>query len=116
MRTGALVLLAQHCVESADESADWSLYAFWLASCTTGAPPPPHEPQPSFRTTGPPPASCDAFCVVWFLLPAAEMADELLVCSTEPSSPSEPMRTGMLTFFGWSCSDVADESADWWLY
>ena len=33
---GGVGVAAQHCVESADESADWSLYAFWLASCTTG--------------------------------------------------------------------------------
>ena len=50
MRTGALVFCAQHCVDSADESAVWSLYAFCLASCTTGPPPPPHlSRQPSRR-------------------------------------------------------------------
>src|SRR5262249_7923874 len=33
MRTGELVLLAQHCVESADESADCLLPAFWSTFC-----------------------------------------------------------------------------------
>ena len=109
MRTGALVFCAQHCVDSADESAVWSLYAFCLASCTTGPPPPPHvsrQPsdglphvslQPSLSgsclTTGPP-ASCVAVWFVSFLFPAAERAPEALTCVTEPPSPGEPMRTG----------------------
>src|ERR687887_44916 len=80
MRTGALLLLAQHCVESADEPADCSLVAFWSTSCTVGPPEPP--------------ANCPAACAVAFRLPATDLASELLDWSTEPPSPGEPMRTG----------------------
>jgi hypothetical protein len=37
---------------------------------------------------------------VSFLLPAADLADESLVCVTEPSSPGLMMRTEMFVFFG----------------
>src|SRR6476620_11321687 len=99
MRTGALVFCAQHCVDSADESAVWSLYAFCLASCTTGPLPPPHlsrqtsdggphlSLQPSLSSgclTTEPPASCVAVWFVSFLFPAADSANEPLTWVTEP--------------------------------
>jgi hypothetical protein len=49
------------------------------------------------------------------LVPAAEVASELLVCVTEPSSPGLMMRTAMFWFCGCDWVELADESADCWL-
>ena len=95
-----MALLAPIWCEVASEVASCVLPAFWSAYCTAE---PPLEP----------PADWSADWSVLFLLPAADTADELLTCVTEPSSPDEPMRTGTLTLLGWSCTDVADERADW---
>src|SRR6266540_3361037 len=114
MRTGELVLHAPFWVESADESADCLLDAHWPRPCTV-APWPPHEPQPSSRTAGAdrPPAFCEAFCVVSFLLPAAEMAPDRFDCVTSPSLPALLIRTGELSLLAPSCSDVACDPASW---
>jgi hypothetical protein len=91
-----LALLAPTCFDDADESADWSLVAFWPTACTV---------------CEPPPASCAEVCFVVFALPAADFAVELLVCVTSPSSPGLKIRTGTLTLLGRFCSDVASELA-----
>jgi hypothetical protein len=46
-------------------------------------------------------------------LPAAAPAFELLLWSTSPDFPGLKIRTGMLVFFGWTCSDSASASASW---
>src|SRR5689334_16356098 len=117
MRTGSLVLLAPVWVESAVELASWPFHAFWSICWTTGAPSPwPHESQPSFTLSGTEssaaPASCVAYCVVSFLLPAAERAVDELDCVTAPSSPLLLMRTGELVLLAQHCVESADESAD----
>src|SRR4029453_4705998 len=73
MRTGMFTLLGFFWVEVASEVADCLLGA----SCGAFWPPPPDWP---------------AVWLVLFLLPAAERADESLVCVTEPSSPGLMMR------------------------
>ena len=81
IRTGMLTLLGWSCVDVASEVADCLL----SASC--------------FATWTPPP-DCPEDWVVLFLLPAADAADESLVCVTEPSSPGLMMRTEMFVFDG----------------
>src|SRR3954453_5707881 len=89
-----LTLLGWSCVELAEESADCLLSASCFAVWT-------------------PPPDCVADWVVLFLLPAADLADESLVCVTEPSSPGLMMRTEMFLFCGLSCVEVAVELAVW---
>src|SRR6185295_19056640 len=90
----------------ADECADWSLEEDCSASWTLGAPWSPHPPPQVLRSGAEPdPEPCSALWSVSFLLPAADLADE-------PLSPSPKIRTGMLVLLGWSCLDVALESAD----
>jgi hypothetical protein len=55
---------------------------------------------------------CSPDWSVAFAFPAADFADELLVCVTEPSSPGLWIRTGALTLLARTCFDDADESAD----
>ena len=52
-----------------------------------------------------------AFCVVWFLLPAAEMAADEFDWSTLPSSPSLLMRTGELSLLAPYWCEVASDVA-----
>jgi hypothetical protein len=96
IRTGTLTLLACFCSDVASELASWSLDAFW-PTCWTPPDPPP---------------DCPADWSVALWLPAADVADESLVCVTEPSSPGLMMRTEMFWFRGWTCVEVAAESAD----
>ena len=108
-----LTLLGWSCSDVADECADWSLEADCSASWTLGPPWSPHPPPQALRTGAEPePEPCSAFWFVSFLLPAADLADESLTCLTEPLSPSLKIRTGMLTLLGWSCLELAEESAD----
>jgi hypothetical protein len=98
--------------------ASWPFHADWSISWTTGPPSPwPHESlQPSFTLSGTEssaaPASCVAYWVVSFLLPAADRAVDELDCVTSPSSPLLLMRTGALVLLAQHCVESADESAD----
>src|SRR3954452_12256671 len=94
------VFLAPLCVDVAAELADWPLDAAWPMPWT---PPPPR-----------PPPLCDAFCVVLFLLPAFESADELLFCDTAPElEPGLRIATWIAVLVGLVWVEVAEEFADW---
>jgi hypothetical protein len=98
MRTEMFVLDGLVCVDVADESADWSLVADWLATCTPEGP-----------------AAWLACWDVSLVLPAAEFAADVLLWFTAPPSPGLPMRTEMFVFDGCTWVELADELADCWL-
>jgi hypothetical protein len=98
MRTEMLVFVGWSCVEVAVDWAVCPLSADWFPVATPGAPPP--------------------WAACWFValeLPAADVADEPLVCVTTPPFPSLPIRTEMFVFDGELWVEEADEFADCWL-
>jgi hypothetical protein len=100
MFTETAVLLGFVWVDVADDAASWPLPAAWPMPWTPL--PPPQQP-----------ACWAAFCVVPLVLPADEVADELLDCETFPLlAYGLRMFTETAVLLGFVWVDVADEDAD----
>ena len=66
---------------------------------------PPPEPLPD--------CLCSVLWSVQLPLSEAAAAADRFVCVTSPSCPLLPIRTGALTFDGFTCVESASESAHW---
>src|SRR5581483_10874205 len=102
MRTGPFVFVAPSCAarESDNPSCPTSL------DCPVAWTAVPEQPQP-------PALCCAAVCVTGaaFVASAREVAS--FDCVTEPSSPAEPIRTGVFVFVGAICSAVDAAMSVW---